>query len=421
MDKILKVAQREYLETVKTKIFILSVLFTPIFMAVIIFVMGQVQKRAVMGPRPAKEIAVTDLSNEVSEELKGVFERHNASNPKRQIVITVYAADRPGLDTHMEEMKDKVRQDEFDGYLVIAKDVITGEGTSTLYMSARKMTDFQLFSEVQRLVYDAVVNTRIKLHELSPELIAELRRGVPVEQLDLSAEGEKKRETMVVLMVPFFFLFLMFAGVSGTSQGMLTSVIEEKNSRVMEVLLSALSPFQLMAGKIVGLAAIGLTVIGVWALAAYGAAASGGMGDIVSPGILGYFIIYYVLGFLLMASILAAIGSACNTLREAQTLMGPVMMMFVVPMVAWFYIVQRPEEPVAVILSFIPPLTPMIMILRIAAVPDLSRLQIFASILLLAVSVPLVMWASAKIFRVGVLMYGKPPSLRELVRWVRYK
>jgi ABC-2 type transport system permease protein len=318
-------------------------------------------------------------------------------------------------------MKDKVRQDELDGYLVVARDVIKGEGTSNLYMSARNITDFQLFSEVQGFVYDAVVNTRIKLHDLSPELIAELRRGVRLEQVDVSAKGEKKRETMIVLMVPFFFLFLMFVGVYGTSQGMLTSVIEEKNSRVMEVLLSALSPFQLMAGKIVGLAAIGLTVIGVWALAAYGAAASGGMGDIVSPGILGYFIVYYVLGFLLMASMLAAIGSACNTLREAQTLTGPVMMMFVVPMVAWFYIVQRPEEPAAVALSFIPPLTPMIMILRIAAVPDLSRLQIFASILVLAASVPLVMWASAKIFRTGVLMYGKPPSLRELLRWVRYK
>jgi len=421
MSKILRVAQREYLETVKTKVFILSVLFMPIFMVVIIFIMGQVQKSAMTGPRPDKEIAVTDLSNGISEELKRVFERHNASNPKRQILITVYDANRPDLDAHVDEIKDKVRQDELDGYLVIAKDVIRGEGAATLYMSARKMTDFQLFSEVQRLVYDAVVNARIKLHELSPELIAELRRGVPVEQVDVSAEGEKKREAVVVLMVPFFFLFLMFVGVSGTSQGMLTSVIEEKNSRVMEVLLSALSPFQLMAGKIVGLAAIGLTVIAVWALAAYGAAASAGMGDIVSPGILGYFIVYYVLGFLLMASLLAAVGSACNTLREAQTLMGPVMMMFVVPMVAWFYIVQRPEEPVAVVLSFIPPLTPMIMILRIAALPDLSRVQIFASILLLAVSVPLVMWASAKIFRTGVLMYGKPPSLRELLRWVRYR
>ena len=421
MSKILRVAQREYLETVKTKIFILSVLFMPIFMVVIIFMMGLVQKSTLTGPRPTREIAVTDLSEGISEELNRVFEQHNDSNPKRQISITVYDADRPGMDAHMDEMKDRVRRDELDGYLVIAEGAIGGEAASTLYMSARKMTDFQLFSEVQRLVYDAVVNTRIKLHDLSPELITELRRDVPVEQVDVSAEGEKKRETVIVLMVPFFFLFLMFVGVSGTSQGMLTSVIEEKNSRVMEVLLSALSPFQLMAGKIVGLAAIGLTVIGVWALAAYGAAAHGGMGDIVSPGILGYFIVYYVLGFLLMASLLAAVGSACNTLREAQTLMGPVMMMFVVPMVAWFYIVQRPEEPVAVVLSFIPPLTPMIMILRIAALPDLSRIQIFASILLLAVSVPLVMWASAKIFRTGVLMYGKPPSLRELVRWVRYK
>ena len=421
MSKILKVAQREYLETVKTKMFILSVILTPLFMVLLIFVMGRMQKSAVTGPRPAKEIAVTDLSNEVSEELQRVFDRYNTSNPQRQIILTMYDADRPGLDARMDEMKDKVRQGKLDAYLVIAKDVIKGEGTSNLYMNTRNVTDFQLFSEVQRLVYNAVVNKRSKLHDLSPQLMAELRRRVSVEQVDVSAKGEKKREPMVVLMAPFFFLFLMFMGVSGTSQGMLTSVIEEKNSRVMEVLLSALSPFQLMAGKIVGLAAVGLTVVGVWALTAYAAAASRGMGDIVSPGILVYFVIYYVLGFLLMASMLAAIGSACNTLREAQTLMGPVMMLLVLPMIAWFYIVQHPEGPAAVILSFIPPLTPMIMILRIAAVPDLSRLQIMASILLLAVSVPLVMWASAKIFRTGVLMYGKPPSLRELVRWVRYK
>ena len=96
-------------------------------------------------------------------------------------------------------------------------------------------------------------------------------------------------------------------------------------------------------------------------------------------------------------------------------------MMFVVPMVAWFYIAQHPEGPLAVILSFIPPVTPMVMILRIAALPDLPPLQVIASILVLAASIPVAMWASAKIFRIGVLMYGKPPSLRELARWVRYK
>jgi len=420
VGKILKVAKREYAETVKTKMFVVSVLFTPLIVAIMMLFMGRMEK-SMKGPRPAKEIAVTDLSNEVSEELRRVSDKHNASHPDREIVLRQIEIDGPDRDVRMGELKEEVREGELDGYLVIAEDVLDGKGTCHFYTNARNVRDIVLSGEVERLVYDAVVNTRVKLHNLAPELIEELRRGVEVEQVDVSGEGEKKRETVAVLMAPFFFLFLMFMGVSGASQGMLTSVIEEKNSRVMEVLLSALSPFELMAGKIVGLTAIALTVIAVWAGAAYGAAVSRGFGDIVSPSILGYFVIYYVLGFLLIASILAAVGSACNTLREAQSLMGPIMMLMVVPMVAWFFIAQRPEGPLAVVLSFIPPLTPMVMILRIAALPDLSPFQIAASILLLLVSVPLVMWASAKIFRTGVLMYGKPPTPRELIRWVRYK
>lgn len=117
---------------------------------------------------------------------------------------------------------------------------------------------------------------------------------------------------------------------------------------------------------------------------------------------------------------LAAIGSACNDIKESQTLMQPVMLLLIIPMFAWFIIVQRPEGTLAVVLSFIPPVTPLIMILRIAVKPDLPMIQIIASILLLAASVPVVIWAAAKIFRTGILMYGKPPSLKEIVRWVRY-
>jgi len=100
--------------------------------------------------------------------------------------------------------------------------------------------------------------------------------------------------------------------------------------------------------------------------------------------------------------------------------MQPVMLLLIIPVFAWFIIVQRPEGALAVVLSFIPPMTPLVMILRLAAHPDLPLFQVVASILLLVVSVPLVMWAAAKIFRTGILMYGKPPSLKEIVRWVRY-
>jgi len=420
MGKILKVARREYVETVKTKVFLLSVVLTPLFMVIVLLFVGRVQQTAA-GPRPAKEIAVTDLSAELCEEFERALEQHNVSNPKRPIVLKQCDSGEPDPDACITTLKQSVLQGDLDGYLVLAADAVDGEGASHLYAKTRNVADIQLFAEVQNLVNDAVISRRLSRHDLSRELILEVRRHAVVEHVEVSAKGEKKRETMVVLMVPFFFLFLMFTGVSGTSQGMLTSVIEEKSSRVVEVLLSALSPFQLMAGKITGLAAVGLTVVGVWAFTAYAVAASRGIGDIVSARILGYFIVYYVLGFLLMASLFSAAGSACNTLREAQTLMGPLMILLILPMVAWFYIAQHPDGPLAVILSFIPPVTPMVMILRISVLPELAPVQIIASILVLAASIPVVMWASSKIFRTGVLMYGKPPSIRELTRWVRYK
>ncbi len=421
MRKILKVAQREYLETVKTKMFLISIILTPVLVVGVILLSGRLMRESVTGPRPARKIAVTDLSNELSAEIERAFEQYNTSRPQRQLILKQLSAEEHDLDARINELKDEVRKGKFDAYLVIAKDVVKGGDKSYYYANAKKVADFELFSTVRRLLNDAVTNTRFRLHDLSPQLIAELRRSVPMEQVDVSSKTGKKRGEMAMMMTPFFFLFLMFMGVFAINQQMLTTLIEEKNSRVIEILLSAVSPFQLMVGKIVGLVCIGFTLVGIWGIAAYLAAASRGMGDLVSAGIVVYFIIYYVLGFLLFSSILGAIGSVCNTLREAQSLMGPIMTFLIIPMVAWFYIVQHPEATLSVVLSFIPPMTPLIMILRIAAHPDLPLFQIIASIFLLAVSVPVVMWASAKIFRTGILMYGKTPKLRELLRWLHYK
>ena len=117
----------------------------------------------------------------------------------------------------------------------------------------------------------------------------------------------------------------------------------------------------------------------------------------------------------------AAVGSACNTLREAQGMMVPIALIFVVPLAGWMYFVQHPNGLVAVVLSFVPPLTPMIMVLRLAASREVPVWQIALSLLVLAAAVPAMMWVAAKIFRTGVLMYGKPPKIREMIRWLRYK
>jgi ABC-2 type transport system permease protein len=215
-------------------------------------------------------------------------------------------------------------------------------------------------------------------------------------------------------------MFLLFMGTFTISQGLLTTVIEEKSSRVVEVLLSAVSPLQLLSGKILGMAGVGFFLLIVWGGVGFVAAQKYNVGELVNAYRLWMSFLYFVPGFLLMAALLAAIGSACNELKEAQSMVFPLSLITLIPMIFWFYIAEHPESIVSVVLSYVPPITPFVMILRICADPHTPVWQIVSTLVVLWVSVAATMWAAGKVFRVGVLMYGKPPSLRELVRWVQY-
>ena len=417
MKKILDVARRDYVETVKTKTFLFGVLIVPIMVAVGIIVPGKLMKKSFEGPRPDRQLAVLNLTDELSLNLESVFAKYNESNPLRKIVLHLHGARYREISARTEELKEEVRSGKLDAFLFIEREVVEGDGRAHLY--TKSMTDFEFPGRIKRLLNDAVSNSRYRLNDLSPELIARLRRWVDVQEVDLAVKTEKEASKIARSMVPFFFMFLMFMGVFATSQGLMMSVIEEKSSRVIEVLLAAVSPFQLMAGKILGQTAVGFTLVLLYGTSAYLVAAWYDMGYLLTGGMIVYFIIYFFLGFLLFSSMIAAIGSACNEVKESQSLMGPIMIILMVPMFTWVYLIQHPNETLAIVLSFIPPITPMVMILRIAVRPDLPLLEIIASILLLAVSVMAAMWAAAKIFRTGILMYGKPPSLKELLRWVR--
>ncbi len=422
MRKILKIAQREYLDVVRTKTFILSILMTPAIIGIVFFINSRT-RRSFTGPRPPREVVVADLTNELADEIKASFDQHNKSSPQRQIVLQDFAADS-SLD---ESAKKKVRAGKLDAYFVLDKDCVKGKGKIHSFTRGANIDELELLSTVEDALNSAVVNRRCRLRNVPQELMSELQRRVPRERVDIGSASQQKRlregEQVAKMMIPFFFMFLMFMGIFGMGQHILTSVIEEKNSRVMEVLLSAVSPFELMAGKIIGLAGISLTVMGLWTAAAvgtayYGAARWWNISLEIPTEILPYFIIYFVLGFLLFSSILAGVGAICNTLKEAQSLMMPISFIFILPMLLWFNLVMHPNSLLARVLSFLPPLTPMIMTLRLASAQRPPLLEIIASILLLAAFVPATVWVAAKVFRIGVLMYGKRPGLREILRWV---
>ena len=421
MKKILKVAQREYMETVKTKTFILSILMVPFIIGGIIFFTSRMS-RGITGPQPPIKVAVTDFSNELDAEIKASFGRYNQENPNRRIEVHNLETQEDS-DIVENQGRSKLRQGQVNAYVVLDSDILEGAGKIRLYTYKPKASNIDIFWTIENLFRRAVVNQRYKMQNLSKELLAKLQH-VPIEQVEMGPADDQDRvqsrtNRALKMMVPFFFMYLIFMGIVGTGQHMISSVIEEKNSRVIEVLLSALSPFQLMAGKILGLGGIGLTVVGLWAVAAYITARWQGLNIDVTTEFVLYFVIYYILGFLLITSLLTAVGSICNTIKETQGLMMPIMMVFIIPLLAWFKVVRDPNGLMSRVFSFLPPLTPMVMILRLSSGSDIWKVEIFASIVLLAVTVLAAMWAAAKVFRTGILMYGKRLGLREVYRCLR--
>ena len=421
MQKILRVAQREYIETVKTKTFILGILMVPFIIGGIIFFTSRMS-RGTTGQQPPIKVAVTDLSNELDAEIKASFDRYNQENPNRRIDVHNIEAQQDS-DEAENQGRSKLRQGQVDAYVVLDRDILEGPGKIHLYTYKPKASNIDIFWTIENLFRRAVVNQRYKMQNLSKELLAKLQH-VPIEQVEMGSADDQDRvqsktDRALKMMVPFFFMYLIFLGIIGTGQHMISSVIEEKTSRVIEVLLSALSPFQLMAGKILGLGGIGLTVVSLWAVAAYLTASWQGLNIDVTTEFVLYFVIYYILGFLLITSLLAAVGSICNTIKETQGMMMPIMMVFIIPLLAWFKVVRDPNGLMSRVFSFLPPLTPMVMILRLSSGSDIWKVEIFASIVLLALTVLAAMWAAAKVFRTGILMYGKRLGLREVFRCLR--
>jgi ABC-2 type transport system permease protein len=278
---------------------------------------------------------------------------------------------------------------------------------------------------VESLLRDAVINRRYEVRGID-RAVLDVVRNVPFRRVELGAEQgqeqeQSKGQQMARMMVPFAFMYLIFLGIVCVGQHMISSIIEEKNSRIIEVLLSVLSPFELMAGKIVGLAAVGLSVMVVWAAGAYAAARWQGMQVDVSADLLAYGLIYYILGFVLFGAILAGVGSICNTIKETQSLLVPIMLVFIIPMVAWPRLTQEPNGELARVLSYVPPATPMVMVLRLSSGPEIWIGEVVASILVLLAGVLVTIWAAAKVFRTGILLYGKRPGPREILRWLSEK
>lgn len=417
MHKALIVAYREFIETVRTKAFFFGAVIMPMLMVVVILGMEKFMKLTEREEIPERKLAVIDLDGYVLPLLTDAIARFNETNPRRPFAIEPIPVTPDTLAETRERLRERVLAEQLYAYIEIPPDAVTGDANVQL---ARKDAQLAALREIREMIKPSVIAARFAENNMNMAQVIPLLRDVNLDSIDVRAGTEKKENEMARIMTPFIFMFFLWMGTLGISQGLLTSLIEEKSSRIVEVLLSAISPTQLMTGKILGSVAVGLLLMSIWVGFGAMGAHRFDMGSNVSLTNIGYLALYFLPAFLLSAALMGAVGSACNTLKEAQSLSTPMTIFNIIPLMLWMPITQGPQSAFAIGLSFIPPITPFVMVLRLCADPNTPVWQIVATLVVLWLGVFAAIWFAAKVFRVGVLMYGKAPTFTELLRWARY-
>ena len=334
--------------------------------------------------------------------------------------------ENPDLGEEAEKaLNQQLNDDEIFAYFVIGKDPVATDDDSR-YVS-NNVTDNALRSWFSRHATEAVRERRIAALELSEEEAKSLRDPFSFIEKSVTESGETEtvsKQAKVSQFAPVAFVYLLWIAVFTAAQMLLTNTVEEKSNRLIEVLLSSISPMQLMAGKVIGIAATGLTIVVSWVVSALiGVQFVPNLGDMDLTAIVGdplylcSFVGYFLAGYLLLAAVLVAMGSVCNSLKEAQNLMQPVVILLIVPMLAMMFVVQDPNGTLARILTYIPIYTPFLMMNRASGPPPMWEYGL--STVLIIASLIIAFWGAAKVFRVGILMTGKPPKIREIWRWLR--
>ena len=234
-------------------------------------------------------------------------------------------------------------------------------------------------------------------------------------------KAAEKIDPVRTAVVPIVLMYVMFFVIMTSTPPLLNSVIEEKMSKISEVLLGSVSPFELMMGKLVGQTGIAALLGALYIGGGYGVALYYGYADVVSIPLLMAMVLFLVLAILLYGSLYMAVGAACSELKDAQSLMMPVILMSTFPVMIWPAILKDPASPLSVGLSLFPPASPYLMLMRLGMQPAPPAWQVALAIAGTTLTALFCIWAAGKIFRTGLLMQGKAPSFRELARWVMAK
>ncbi|HEY8551061.1 MAG TPA: ABC transporter permease [Vicinamibacterales bacterium] len=428
MRKILTVAAAEFQTAVRSKGFLIGIAVMPFLILASIGVQRVAGNRI---DREERRLAVIDRTERLYPLLAEAAEVWNRQQVGADGTITgpryaleEAAADSEDLDAVRLALSERIERKELFAFLELPPALLTGTPAVRYYTN--NPTYDPLPRWIEQVVGRLVMYERLRTSNVDPETMVSLMQRVEVTTMGLlrrDAEGrvlEAQSVDMVrTFVTPFVMMLLMFTTVISTASPLLNSVMEEKMTRISEVLLGSVSPFQLMMGKLLGVVGVSLLLAGIYLGGAYGVAVHYGYGDAVSVGQVLWFATYLVLAMLIYGSLFIAVGASANDLKDAQGLMAPLMIVFMVPMFVWLPVLRAPESGLAIAASLVPFATPVLMTLRLALEPKPATWQIVLSLVLTGLTTAALVWAAGRIFRVGILMQGKSASFGEMFRWVR--
>jgi len=407
MKQVWIILKWEYINRVKTKLFLITTFVLPFFMG------GMMYLPSILMDLEPDEITEIGLVYDDSvQDLLGRFQSQMDSNYRLsdgnpQFVFSRFPNEKTALDSVLSKS--------INGFLFIPASV---QDSGQVNYFSLSLSNIKLYRNLSRILNQVVIEQRMIDQNIDVSLVGQLSRRIAFETFEIDEDGETSEgDELSSFLVPYLFLMILFMTVFMSGQLLLRSVMEERTSRTIEILLSSVTPDELMRGKILGLGALGMTQMVFYLTVALAATHYKELA-VIEFSQIPIFLIYFITGYLFYAAIFAAMGTFFTSEQEAQQSSGIISIVAVLPIVFASYFITNPGSAFTIGSSYIPPLTPFMMIIRLGT-GSVEMPEIIYTTILMVISCWVMLKLSGKIFRTAVLLYGKKISVKEVIRWIR--
>lgn len=419
--KVAAVVRREFVERVRTKWFIISTVLGPVFLLGITILPALLAARG-----SGSNIAVVD-------EGAGGFAAHLATQlaTGNRFQATVVTADAGNTQATLDSLTRLVQAKQLDGYVAVSPATIE---SGQFEYRGRNVASITNMAVLESTLRQAVTTERLTRRGIDAGLVQEAQQRIHLDKKRITRQGATGETGEATFFLAYLVGFILYMAIFLYSVNVMRSVIEEKQTRIIEVLVSSLRPFELMLGKVIGVGSVGLFQMAIWgisafALVAYGQALFGFLHvspeqaaqvqfPVIGLGMVAMVLTYFLFGYIIYSALFAVVGASVNTESEAQQAQMPVTMLLVVAIIMFPMILNDPGGTLAVAMGIIPFFSPIIMPIR-ATASEVPPGELALSLAVLVASTFAVVWLASRIYRVGILMYGKRPTLKEMIRWAR--